>query len=267
MMGDGLRFKDGWVLSTKVGRILRPRKTPQASGDPWASPLPFEPRFDYSYDGTMRSYEDSIQRLGLDRIDMLYIHDIDIFTHGADAQPAMHRAAMEGTYKALDELRRNGDITAIGIGVNEAKPIMDALDHGQWDVFLLAGRYTLLEQAPLADLFPALEKHGASVVIGGPFNSGILVGRETWNYGRAPQDVLDRVRAIAAVCDSHGVPLAAAALQFPLAHPIVTSVIPGPRSAAELAQIVAWMAVPIPATLWSDLKSAALIPAHTPVPT
>ena len=266
MMGDGLRFKDGWVLSTKVGRILSPRKTPQAPTDLWTSPLPFEARFDYGYDGTMRSYEDSIQRLGLDRIDILYIHDIDIFTHGAETQPKMHRAAMDGTYKALDELRRNGDIKAIGIGVNEAKPIMDALDHGRWDVFLLAGRYTLLEQAPLADLFPALERHGASVVIGGPFNSGVLVGRETWNYGRAPQQVIERVRAIADVCDSHGVPLAAAALQFPLAHPLVASVIPGPRSVAELAQILGWMDIEIPHSLWRDLKTAALIPADTPVP-
>jgi len=266
MMGDGLRRETGWVLSTKVGRILAPRKTPQSADDPWTAPLPFEPRFDYGYDGAMRSYEDSLQRLGLDHIDILYIHDIDDFTHGPDAQPAMHRAAMEGTYRALDELRRNGDIKAIGIGVNESKPIRDALDHGRWDAFLLAGRYTLLEQDPLDDLFPALEKHGASVVIGGPFNSGILAGRETWNYSRAPQAVLDRVKAIAAVCDAHGVPLPAAALQFPLAHPIVSSVIPGPRSAAELQQIVAWMALPIGPALWSDLKGEGLVPQHTPTP-
>lgn len=266
VMGDGIRRKDGWVLSSKVGRLLAPRRAPQAATDLWAAPLPFEPRFDYGYDGTMRSYEDSLQRLGVDHIDILYIHDIDDFTHGADLQPKMHRAAMDGTYKALDALRRAGDIKAIGIGVNESKPIMDALDHGRWDVFLLAGRYTLLEQEPLADLFPALETHGATVVIGGPFNSGILAGRETWNYGRPPQAVLDRVKAIAAVCDSHSVPLPAAAMQFPLAHPIVSSVIPGPRSAAELRQIMAWTALPIPASLWSDLKSAGLVPANTPVP-
>ncbi|MBN9021723.1 MAG: aldo/keto reductase [Rhizobiales bacterium] len=267
MMGDGLRRKTGWVLSTKVGRIFSARKTPQAADDPWTDPLPFEYRFDYSYDGAMRSFEDSIQRLGLDHIDILYIHDIDTYTHGSDGrQPAMHRAAMDGAYRALDELRRNGDVKAIGIGVNEAKPISDALEHGRWDAFLLAGRYTLLEQDPLDDLFPALEKHGASVVIGGPFNSGVLAGRETWNYSRAPQAVLDRVKAIAAVCDAHQVPLAAAALQFPLAHRIVSSVIPGPRSEAELRQIVAWMEQAIPAGLWSDLKGEGLIPAHTPTP-
>ena len=214
----------------------------------------------------MRSYEDSLQRLGLDHIDILYIHDIDIFSHGADLQPKMHRAAMDGAYKALDELRRTGEIKAIGLGVNEAKPIADALEHGAWDCFLLAGRYTLLEQDPLDMLFPALEKHGASIVIGGPFNSGILVGRETWNYVRAPQDVLDRVRAIARVCDAHRVPLAAAALQFPLAHPLVASTIPGPRSANELNQILEWMELPIPPSLWSDLKTEKLIAANAPVP-
>jgi D-threo-aldose 1-dehydrogenase len=266
LMGDGLRLKDGWVLSTKVGRRLKARRTPQALEDPWTNPLPFEPVFDYSYDGAMRSYEDSIQRLGLDHIDILYIHDIDTYTHGSDQQPEMHRAAMEGTYRALEELRRNGDVKAIGIGVNEAKPIADALDHGQWDAFLLAGRYTLLEQEPLDSLFPALEKHGASIVIGGPFNSGILAGRETWNYAKAPQEVMDRVEAIARVCDAHGVPLAAAALQFPLAHPLVASTIPGPRSATELNQILEWMGVDIPGTLWSDLKGEGLIHESAPVP-
>lgn len=268
LVGDELRGQDGdWVLSTKVGRLLRPRRTPQTPNDPWARPFPFEPRFDYSYDGAMRSYEDSLQRLGVDRIDILYIHDVDNYTHGPDTQPRMHRAAMEGAYRALAELRRNGDIKAIGLGVNEAKPIADALDHGQWDCFLLAGRYTLLEQDPLATLFPAIEKHAASIVIGGPFNSGILAGRETWNYSRAPETVMNRVKAIARVCDAHGVPLAAAALQFPLAHPLVSSVIPGPRSADELNQILEWMEISIPASLWSDLKNEKLIATDAPVPT
>lgn len=266
MVGDGLRRHDGWVLSTKVGRRLKPRRTPQSPSDPWTGPLSFEPWFDYSYDGTMRSYEDSLQRLGLDRIDILYIHDIDVFSHGAEQQPKMHRAAMEGAYKALDELRRTGEIKAIGLGVNEAKPIADALEHGQWDCFLLAGRYTLLEQEPLQSLFPAVAKHGASIVIGGPFNSGILAGRETWNYSKAPAEVLDRVKAIARVCDAHGVPLAAAAMQFPLAHPLVASVIPGPRSADELNQIIAWTEAAIPPSLWSDLKTEKLIATDTPVP-
>ncbi|MCB1494518.1 MAG: aldo/keto reductase [Bauldia sp.] len=266
LVGDSLRDLEGWTLSTKVGRRLRPRKGEQNQGDDWRQPLPFEPYFDYSYDGVMRSYEDSLQRLGLNRIDILYIHDIDTFTHGAETQPKMHAAAMDGAAKALDELRSSGEIKAIGIGVNEARPIADALSHAQWDCFLLAGRYTLLEQEPLESMLPAVEKHGASIVVGGPFNSGILVGRETWNYIKAPDDVMTRVKAIARVCDAHGVPLPAAALRFPLAHPAVASIIPGPRSAEELSQILEWWETDIPGSLWSDLKNEKLIAATAPVP-
>jgi D-threo-aldose 1-dehydrogenase len=267
VMGDELRGKADWVLSTKVGRLLKPRRKPQDAADSWKNPHPFEPVFDYTYDGVMRSYEDSLQRLGLNRIDILYIHDVDVFTHGTAAeQGRMFRTAMDGSYRALDELRRAGDIKAIGLGVNETKPIADALERGQWDVFLLAGRYTLLEQAPLATLFPALEKHGASVVIGGPFNSGILVGGTTWNYRQAPPEVAKRAQGLATVCAAHGVPLAAAALAFPLAHPLVASIIPGPRVADELGQIVEWWNTRIPAGLWSDLKSEGLLDAAAPVP-
>jgi D-threo-aldose 1-dehydrogenase len=266
LVGDMLRNRTGFVLSTKVGRRLRARRRAQEMGDQWRKPFPFEPYFDYSYDGVMRSYEDSLQRLGMNRIDILFIHDVDAFTHGKDAQPGMFQKAMETAYKALDELRSAGEVKAIGIGVNEAKPIADALPYGQWDCFLLAGRYTLLEQAPLADLFPALEKHGASVIIGGPFNSGVLVGGDTWNYTRAPETVMNRVKAIARVCDSHKVPLPAAALKFPLAHPVVASTIPGPRTTAEFNQIMEWWAHPIPASLWSDLRNERLIEAGAPVP-
>ena len=266
LIGDELRDRAGWVLSTKVGRRLRARRREQESSDQWRKPFPFEPFFDYSYDGVMRSYEDSMQRLGMNRIDILFIHDVDSFTHGRDGQPGMFSKAMEGAYKALDELRATGEIKAVGIGVNEAKPIGDALSHGQWDCFLLAGRYTLLEQAPLADLFPAIEKHGASVIVGGPFNSGVLVGGDTWNYSRAPESVLNRVRAIARICKAHGVPLAAAALKFPLAHPVVASVVPGPRTTNELNQLFEWWDHPIPGSLWSDLKNERLIEAGAPVP-
>ncbi len=175
----------GWTLSTKVGRLLKPRRKPQDPNDQWRNRFPFEPVFDYSYDAIMRGYEDSMQRLGMNRIDILYIHDVDVFSHGSkEAQEKVFRTAMDEAYRALDELRRAGEIKAIGLGVNEAGPIADAMKHGQWDVFLLAGRYTLLEQEPMHTLFPDVEKHGASIVIGGPFNSGILVGGETFNYGR-----------------------------------------------------------------------------------
>ena len=266
LTGDGLRKLKDWVLSTKVGRLLKPRVTPRPADDQWSDPLPFEGVFDYSYDGVMRSYEDSIQRLGVDHIDILYIHDIDVFTHGADEQPAAHAAAMDGAAKALDSLRSDGVIGAIGIGVNETGPISDALAHMQWDAFLLAGRYTLLEQDPLEDLLPALEGHGASIVIGGPFNSGILVGRDSWNYAKTPPEIMTRVEGLARVCDAHSVPLAAAALQFPLAHSGVASTIPGPRSAAELHQILDWWKLQIPGSLWSDLKNEKLIAVDAPVP-
>jgi D-threo-aldose 1-dehydrogenase len=266
IVGDELRGRTGWVLSTKVGRRLRPRRGEQPADDPWKAPFPFEPWFDYSYDGVMRSYEDSLQRLGLNRIDIAYIHDIDTHTHGRDAQPAMFATAMAGAYKALDQLRRNGELKAIGLGVNEAKPIGDALDYGDWDCLLLAGRYTLLEQEPLTTLFPAITTHDASIVVGGPFNSGVLAGRDTWNYASAPAHVIERARTIGRVCDAHGVPLPAAALQFPTAHPLVASVIPGPRSAEELNQILEWWRLEIPPALWSDLKSEKLLDATAPVP-
>jgi D-threo-aldose 1-dehydrogenase len=268
VVGDILRWHEGYVLSTKVGRLLKPRRQPQESADQWKKPLPFEPVFDYSYDAIMRSYEDSMQRMGLNRIDILYIHDVDVYSHGSvEKQEKVFRQAMDETYRALDELRRSGEIKAIGLGVNEAQPISDAMNHGQWDAFLLAGRYTLLEQEPLHTLFPTVEKHGASIVIGGPFNSGVLVGRETWNYSRAPETVMAKVRRIAAVCDAHGVPLAAAALQFPLANKLVATVIPGPHSATELNQILAWREASIPAGLWSDLKSEGLLDSAAPIPT
>lgn len=268
MLGDEIRDRKDWVLSSKVGRLLKPQRDRIDPKGQWQKPFPFLPVFDYSYDAIMRSYEDSLQRLAVGHIDILYIHDVDVTSHGSkEDQARAFRTAMSDSYRALDELRRNGDIKAIGLGVNEAEPISDALEHGQWDAFLLAGRYTLLEQEPLKTLFPAVEKHGASIVIGGPFNSGILVGGETFNYVRAPDDVVARVKRIVAVCDAHKVPLAAAALQFPLASKLVASVIPGPRNATELNQIVAWSEVAIPAALWRDLKTEGVLDAEAPVPT
>ena len=266
-VGDELRGRQDWVLSTKVGRLLKPRRKPQDASDQWRNPHPFEPVFDYSYSAFMRSYEDSLQRLGLNRIDILYVHDVDVFSHGTkERQQQVFQTAMTEGYRALDELRRNGDIKAIGLGINESGPIVDAMNHGQWDVFLLAGRYTLLEQEPLHTVLPAVEKHGASIVIGGPFNSGILAGGATFNYSKAPADVIDRVKRITRICAAHNVPVPAAALQFPLAHPLVASVIPGPRSAAELNQIFEWSEMKIPASLWTDLQSEGVLDRDAPVP-
>ena len=266
LAGDTLRGRSGWVLSTKAGRLLRPRTEPQEAGDQWVAPLPFEHVYDYSYDGVMRSFEDSLQRLGLDHIDLLLLHDIGSDTHGAEKNAELFPIAMQGGYKALAELRASGAVKAIGIGVNEWQVLVEAMQHGDWDTFLLAGRYTLLEQESLHTLLPLCERAGTSIIVGGPFNSGILAGRDTWNYSRAPQPIIDKVRRIAAVCDAHGVALPAAALAFPLGHASVASVIPGPRSAAEVDEIVDWFEAEIPTSLWSDLKTEGLIDPAAPVP-
>lgn len=265
MIGDHLRGRD-YILSTKVGRLLRPGLPADPAALGWPDPLPFHPEFDYSYDAIMRSFEDSQQRLGLDRIDILFVHDIGEMTHGADN--ARHFATLKDSgYRALDQLRRSGEIKAIGLGVNEAQACRDALEIGDWDVFLLAGRYTLLEQAPVEDLFPACAAARTSIIIGGPYNSGILVGGSTWNYGKAPPEVIARVTALEDCAKRHSVPLPAAALQFPLGHPLVTSVIPGLRSRAELAQTLVWAATRIPDDFWQDLLNQGLLHPEAPLPT
>ena len=266
-VGDAMRWvpRDDWVLSSKVGRLLRPQlATPADTGR--HHPLPFEPVYDYSYDGVMRSFEDSLQRLGLARIDILYVHDIGTMQHGADTHPRLMRALRDGGYRALEKLRAGGTVRAIGIGVNEREVLIEAMEWGDWDAFLLAGRYTLLEQAPLDDLLPKCERAGTSIVVGGPLNSGILAGRETWNYKTAPAEIVSRVQAIEAVCDRHNVPLAAAALQFPLAHPAVAAVIPGPRNVDEFHANLRLLRHPIPATLWADLHDSGLLHPQAPTP-
>ena len=266
-VGDALRDKprDEWVLSTKVGRLLKPRRGQQASIDGRSAPLPFTVEYDYSHDGVMRSVEDSYQRLGLDKIDILYVHDIGAYQH-KDAAPGHMKVLRDSGYKALTELKSAGVVSAIGIGVNEKAVLLEAMGWGAWDAFLLAGRYTLLEQAPLDDLLPLCEQRGTSIVIGGPLNSGILAGRDTWNYAPAPPDVVERVKKIQAVCDRHHVPLPAAALQFPLAHKAVCATIPGPRTVAEFSTNVELMRMKIPAALWAELKHEKLLHAEAPVP-
>jgi D-threo-aldose 1-dehydrogenase len=265
-VGDAMRGhpRDEWVLSTKVGRLLKPNPT-GVHADGRIHPLPFDPVYDYSYDGIMRSFEDSFQRLGLARIDILYVHDIGRYQHG-DAHPAHMKNLRDSGYRALRELRSSGAVSAIGIGVNEREVLLEAMEWGEWDAFLLAGRYTLLEQAPLDDLLPKCVAAGTSIVVGGPLNSGILAGRDTWNYNPAPPEVMARVKAIAAICDAHNVPLPAAALQFPLAHSAVAAIIPGPRNAAEFTQNLGLLQHKIPASLWSDLRQAGLLHAQAPVP-
>lgn len=264
--GDALRDRPEWVLSTKVGRLLRPTTHPGGATDGRLAPMPFHVIYDYSYDGIMRSVEDSYQRLGLARIDILYAHDIGVYQHGVEANAHHLKVLRESGYKAMDELRRTGVVKAIGIGVNEKEVLIEAMGFGDWDAFLLAGRYTLLEQGPLDDLLKMCVDRGTSIVVGGPLNSGILAGRDTWNYAAAPADVVAKVKRIQQVCDAHKVPLAAAALQFPLAHPAVCCIIPGPRTAGEFHQNLPLFTMDIPASLWSDLKSEGLLHPDAPTP-
>jgi D-threo-aldose 1-dehydrogenase len=269
--GDALREKprEQYVLSSKVGRLLRPGMQGRGGGTDFKSPMPFYAEFDYSYDATMRSFEDSLQRLGLDRIDVALIHDVGRDWHG-DRQPAMFRQAMNGAAKALAELKAAGRLSAIGLGVNEAEVCEEALQEADFDCFLLAGRYTLLEQGPLDRLFPACRKRNVSIIIGGPFNSGLLarVGQPdaTYNYDAVPPEIGQRAAILHEICSRHGVPLPAAALQFPLAHPVVASVIPGARNAAEVASHWEWARLKIPSALWHDLRERGLLHPDAPVP-
>ena len=263
------RPRDSFRISTKVGRLLRPTPGRPKDDAAYTDVPAFEVEYDYSEDGALRSLEASLERLGMDRVDTLFIHDIDRWTHG-DAQPARFQEAMTGAYRALRRLRAQGIVSAIGIGVNEWEVCQQAAEAGDFDGFLLAGRYTLLEQEALTSFLPLCERRGLFVVIGGPFNSGILatgaVEGATYNYRPAPPEIRARVARIEAVCRRHAVPLAAAALQFPLAHPAVRSVIPGARSADEVRTNLGLLRVPIPVALWTDLREAGLLRADAPTP-
>lgn len=266
--GDALRIhpRDSYVLSTKVGRLLAPDPHPPGAENGWENPLPFRPVYDYGYDGVRRSFEDSLQRLGLHRIDVLLIHDIGEFTHGPHYRPHVD-AAMAGGLKALQQLREEKLIRAIGIGVNETTVLMEALEYGDWDCFLLAGRYTLLEQYALDDLLPACQQRGTSIICGGPYNSGLLAGGSTWNYAQAPGELIARRDHLASICQRHGVALPTAALQFPLAHPAVACVIPGARTAAEAESNLEHLHAAIPAALWEELRAEGLLRQDAPTPT
>lgn len=267
LMGNILRGqREGTILSTKVGRLLKPFHGQRPEGFSWPDALPFSEHYDYSYDAIMRSFEDSLQRLGLNKVDILYVHDIGTMTHGGEGNKPLWKQLASGGYKALRELRDGGAVSAIGLGVNEWEILMDAFALGDWDVFLLAGRYTLLEQTSLTPFMSTCLERKASVVIGGPFNSGILVGGSTWNYGKAPEEIRVRVAELEAVCREFGVPLPAAALQFPLTHPAVCNVLPGPRTPAELDGIVDWWNTPIPDEMWMAFAERGLFAEGTPLP-
>ena len=255
------------TLSTKVGRRLDPRPDADLSSvrQAFVSPEPFESVFDYSYDAVMRSHEESLARLQRARIDILYAHDIGAFAHGAD-HPRLFAEFMEGGYRAMRELRDAGDVSQIGIGVNEIAVCEEMIDAGDIDIIMLAGRYTLLEQEPEDSLLPLCASKGVKLVVAGPYNSGILAkgvrGGGTppnFNYEPAPAAIVERVGRIEDICEAHGVPLIAAALQFPLMHPQVSTVVPGMASVRQVDAAIDLMAIPIPDALWADLADQGLL--------
>ena len=272
-VGDVLRGRRDVVLSTKVGRLFRanPALGGYAERNGFCSPMPFESHYDYSYDGVMRSYEDSLQRLGLARIDILYIHDIGRLTHG-EGHTETFAQLTGGGFRALAELRASGAIAAFGLGVNEWEICLEAMAQAELDMVLLAGRYTLLEQGALGRFLSACVEREISVVIGGAYNSGILAtgtrGREAplYDYAPAPAPVLERVRRLEAVCDEFDVPLAAAALQFPLSHPAVVSVIPGLGSVARVRETIDLYERKIPPGFWLQLRELGLLHPEAPFP-
>ncbi|MBM1220875.1 aldo/keto reductase [Ponticoccus sp. SC2-23] len=263
--------RDDYVLSTKVGRILRATSPDKRDGfGKWFDVPARNEVYDYGYDAVMRSLEFSLERLGTHRVDILYGHDLDLTNHGSrDALDARMTEFLEGGHEALVKLRSEGVIGAFGLGVNEWQPCKWLAERGDPDIFLLAGRYTLLEQASLDTMMPLCVEKGIGVVIGGPYNSGILATGPRpgayYNYDPAPQEVLDRVAKIEAACTRHGVRLVDAAFQFPLRHPAVVSIIPGGQSVDEMASNLKALNAEIPAQLWADLKSEGLLHPDAPV--
>jgi D-threo-aldose 1-dehydrogenase len=262
--------RDSFILSSKVGRcMVPPRGAPFDKGG-WAAPLELRPVFDYSYDGAMRSIEQSVIRLGFERIDILLLHDVDRWTFGA-AFDRVFATAMEGAYRALVELRDAGHVAAIGVGVNEADVAADFIRAGRFDCVMLAGRYTLLDQTALDELLPLALARGVEVLAAGVFNSGILAQsppyvRPMFNYAPASPEIVARASRIAAACAAHGVPPQAAAVQFPHGHPAVKAVVLGLTEPAHVRQALDWRDVDIPPALWHQLKQDGLVRSDAPVP-
>jgi D-threo-aldose 1-dehydrogenase len=260
-----------YVLSTKIGRWLEPLNFNSSATDLRQGGLPFQPQFDYSAEGTFKSLEQSMMRLGISEIDILYIHDVDVFTHGSEkAADQRYEEVLRGCYPALEKLRSQGIIKAVGIGLNENERSLRFLRDTDIDCILLAGRYTLLEQESLSSLLPECIRKNVSIIIGGPFNSGVLATglskNAKYDYGEIPKHIALRVLALQAVCQRFEVSLIAAALQFPLAHPTVVSVIPGAMNKNEQMVNILAMKEKIPKEFWQELKTQRLIREDAPVP-
>lgn len=262
--------RDDYVLSTKVGRLMRACAPENREGfGKWFDVPARQEVYDYTYDGVMRSVEFSLERLGVHRIDLLFAHDLDVWTFGSqEIADEKLREFMDGGYQALSDLRDQGVIRAFGAGINQWEPAQWLAERGDFDIFLLAGRYTLLEQESLETFLPLCQARGIGIVIGGPYNSGILATgpREGafYNYNPAPPEILDRVARIEAVCTAHDVRMVDAAFQFPLQHPAVVSVIPGGQGTAEMESNLAAARARIPAALWRDLRDAGLLRTDAP---
>lgn len=252
------RPRNEFTLATKVGRLLRSDAPPEP-GQAYRGTPPVNPIFDFSYDGVMRSVAESLERLGLERVDVLHIHDPDNF----------HDEAVDGAYRALDQLRRDGVIGAVGAGMNQAEMLTRFAREANFDCFLLAGRYTLLDQIALQELLPVCLERGVAIIAGGVYNSGILADPKPgahYNYAAAPAELIERAQRIGAVCARHGVPIKAAAVQFPLGHPAVTCVVVGCRSAAQLDDSLAMFEFEIPSSMWLELKHEGLLAPECPTP-
>lgn len=262
-IGDFLRTRQSeeWVLATKVGRLLHPVAHDAVPEHGFVEPLPFKPVFDYSYDGIMRSIEHSYARLGLNRIDIAWIHDIGVLTHG-DADGGHRDALFSGGLRALEELKSSGAIKAYGLGVNEVEICLDVMKRAPLDAILLAGRYSLLDRTATESLLPLCEERQTSLVIGGVFNSGILatgaVPGAYFDYGPASEDVLARVRGLQGVAERHSIPLAAAALRFPFAHSSVASVLIGTAKSSSLDRNMDLLGAEIPSDLWPEFEPHTL---------
>ena len=261
-----------FAVSTKVGRVYRRSRGPDDPPiGPWAGGLPFVLRFDYAYDGVMRSWEDSLQRLGLPRVDLLVIHDIDLGYHRDETgiEGCFDQLEAGGGLRALEELKSAGEIKGYGAGINERPMLRRFLDRIDLDFFLVAMPYTLLDQSPLDDALPRCVERGIGIVVGSPYASGILatgpVAGAKYNYAPAAAEILDKTRRIDEVCRRHGVPLAATALQFPLGHPAVAAIIPGAAHPSEVEQNLAHLRTDIPADLWAELKATGLLHPDAPV--
>jgi D-threo-aldose 1-dehydrogenase len=251
------------VLSTKVGRILQPVTVAQTHQH-FVAPLPYEPMFDYSRQGIERSYEESLCRLRRSRVELLLLHDVDRFSH-----PVGHRALvkllLDESLPALQRLKEEGRVDAIGLGINEWDVGYEILASTEIDAVLLAGRYTLLDQTAFSSGFlDTCARKCVSVLAGGVFNSGFLAGGTFYNYGPPVESLVRRRERLTTICARYGVPLPAVALQFTAAHPAVTSVVVGARSVPEINAIAEWSSTVIPSALWNELREDALIPVDTP---